>query len=453
MKVVQALAWYYPEGAGGTEAYVAALCAWLQAHGDDVRVAAPMAGAPAPHSYVHHGVPVFRYPIPLRPTRAEAQGDALVRGADAFHDWLRAERPDVVHLHTLGTGLGLAEARAARALGARVYVTTHSAALGWICQRGTMMRMGAALCDGLAVPEKCAACALHATGAPAAVALALAAIPDAMSSAAAAIPGSVGTALGMRALIVRNIQRQRALFTVIDRFVVLTAWARDAMIANGAPADRVVLNRLGAALGDVHRKPEPAVAPTGRPVTIGYVGRYDPIKGPHVLADAVASLPRDVAIRVVFRGPVRTAGERAVLADLRARCGDDPRVTFADEVGRGGVADVLRELDVLCCPSLTLEGGPTVAIEAHAVGTPVIGSRIGGLAELVTDRVNGRLVAPGDVPTLAAVLREIALAPGDVDRWRGALPVARTMDDVAAETLAMYAADSRKTEDGSRKGA
>ena len=79
-----------------------------------------------------------------------------------------------------------------------------------------------------------------------------------------------------------------------------------------------------------------------------------------------------------------------------------------------------------------------MAIEAHAVGTPVIGSRIGGLAELVTDGVNGRLVAAGDVPALAAVLREIADAPGAVDRWRGALPAARTMDDVAADTLRMY---------------
>ena len=438
MKVVQALAWYYPEGAGGTEAYVAALSAWLAAQGHEVRIAAPSAGASGSRSYVHDGIPVFRYPIPLGPTRAEAQGDVAVRGAEILHEWLRAERPDVVHLHTLGTGLGLAEATAARDAGARVFVTTHSAALGWICQRGTMMRMGRALCDGLAEPAKCAACALNAAGAPAALGALASALPNAMSAAGAAIAGPVGTVLGMRDLIVRNARRQHALFGVIEQFVVLTAWARDAMIANGAPADRVVLNRLGAALGAVARKPAPAAAPTARPVTIGYVGRYEAIKGPHVLAEAMASLPGEVPLRVVFRGPVRTEGERAVLDALRARAGGDARVTFADEVPRGGVADALRALDVLCCPSLTLEGGPTVAIEAHTVGTPVIGSRIGGLAELVTDGVNGRLVAPGDVTALADVLREIAAAPGEVDRWRAALPAARTMDDVAADTLRMY---------------
>jgi glycosyltransferase involved in cell wall biosynthesis len=102
---------------------------------------------------------------------------------------------------------------------------------------------------------------------------------------------------------------------------------------------------------------------------------------------------------------------------------------------------VLGRWDLLCCPSLTLEGGPTVAIEAHAVGTPVIGARIGGLAELVTDGVNGRLIPPGDWRGLATCLREAASDPaGTIDRWRAAVPPVRTMDDIAADYLALYAA-------------
>jgi glycosyltransferase involved in cell wall biosynthesis len=86
-----------------------------------------------------------------------------------------------------------------------------------------------------------------------------------------------------------------------------------------------------------------------------------------------------------------------------------------------------------------LEGGPTVAIEAHAAGTPVIGTRIGGLAELVGDGVSGRLVAPDDWRALAAVLLEMAGDPaGTIDRWRAALPRPRTMDEVAAEYLTLY---------------
>ena len=95
---------------------------------------------------------------------------------------------------------------------------------------------------------------------------------------------------------------------------------------------------------------------------------------------------------------------------------------------------------MLCCPSVCLEGGPTVAIEAHAAGTPVVGTRIGGLAELVTDGVNGRLVAPGDWRALAAALVEIASDPaGTVDRWRSMIPPSRSMDEVTADYLDLYA--------------
>jgi glycosyltransferase involved in cell wall biosynthesis len=105
------------------------------------------------------------------------------------------------------------------------------------------------------------------------------------------------------------------------------------------------------------------------------------------------------------------------------------------------VPKVLAGLDLLCCPSLVAEGGPTVAIEAHAVGTPVIGTRIGGLAELVTDGVNGRLVAPGDWRALADALRAVLLDPhGTIDAWRSALPPARTFDAVTRDYLAMYTA-------------
>ena len=177
MKIVQAVGWYFPDSLGGTEVYVAGLCRRLRDAGQDVLVAAPDPRYSEERTYEHDGIPVYRYPIPSAPTRDEAQGTARVRGAERFHRWLAEERPDVVHAHTFVTGLGLDELKAAKSVGARVVVTTHSASLGWICQRGTMMRWGERLCDGLCQPAKCAACALQARGISKPLAGALAAIP------------------------------------------------------------------------------------------------------------------------------------------------------------------------------------------------------------------------------------------------------------------------------------
>ena len=438
MKVVHALGWYFPDALGGTEVYVAALAKRLQAAGHEALIAAPKAGLAAPSEYRHDGARVFRYPIPESPTRTETRGYQPVRGVELLHAFLSKERPDVFHCHAFVTGLGSAELAAAKSAGAAVVATTHSSSLGWICQRGTMMRWGESLCDGVAAPAKCAACELQHRGLPRPAARALGAIPVALAARLGSLPGKFGSALGMSSQIAANQTRQAAMLASVDAFVVLTEWARQAVLANGAPPEKVRLNRLGMSQSGFAVKPPPSVRPTGSPVVAGYLGRLDPIKGVLDCARAVASLPRDLPLRFEFCGPAESETARKVKIELQSILGDDDRWSFPPAIRPEEAPSLLSRWDVACFAPRCLEGGPTAAIEAIAVGTPVVGTKIGGLAELVADGVSGRLVPPGDVASLAAVLREIASAPESVDRWRAALPKARTMDDVAADYLALY---------------
>lgn len=438
MKVVHAVGWYFPESLGGTEIYVAAVARELRCAGVDVRIGGPSAGASSATTYDYDGVPVFRYPIPSKPTRAEARGEQTVRGTEAFHEWLRAERPDVVHIHTFVTGLDLIEIQHARAAGARVFVTSHSSALGWLCLRGTLLRWGDRPCDGLVRPFICAACALQARGVPRILALAAAAIPPAGARLVDRLDHPVGTAVGLPAYIRRRQGRQHQLFDHIDTFFALTGAARDMLIANGAPSAKVVVNRLGI---DTNAIAPHALAQARRsiaPITIGYLGRLDPIKGIDDLLRAVRSLSGEVPIRLEVRGPSHDDQSRAVRAACEAAARADSRITFGGAVARGDVSALLATWDLLCCPGLTLEGGPTVALEAMSVGTPVIGARFGGLAELVTDGANGGLVDPGDWRALAGVIRTVAERPSIIDQWRARLPAVRSMGDVARDYLMAY---------------
>ncbi len=438
MRIVQAVGWYFPDRLGGTQVYVAALAERLRRLQHHVDVVAPDPGGSAPRRYEHAGVSVHRYPIRMPLTRDEAQGRAAVSGGEWFQEWLAATRPDVVHFHTLVPGLELAEVKVAKATGARVIATTHASSLGYICARGTMMHRGEGLCDGLAEPRKCAACDLQKRGLSRWAAETVAAIPVGLSEIAGRLPGKIGTALGMSSSIAFNRLRQTEFIENVDRFVLLTEWAADAVVRNGAPRHKVALNRLGID-GGFAPKPGPTARPTKSPVVFGYLGRFDPIKGVYDLARAVTSLPRERSFRLDIRGPCDTAGSREMLRQLEEMLGGDPRVCFGPPVPTVQVPAHLAGLDVLCCPSICLEGGPTVAIEAHAVGTPVLGTRIGGLAELMTDGLNGRLVAPGDWRALAAAIAQIAADPrGTVDVWRLAMPAARTMDQVVADYVELY---------------
>ncbi len=441
MKIVQAVGWYHPDSLGGTEVYVAALARHFRGCGHHVLVAAPEAGAHAPRTYEFDGCEVFRYPVPTTPTRDEAQGETPARGAEHFHRWLRDAHADVVHFHTFVTGLGLQEIASAKQAGSRVFATTHSSSLGFLCQRGTLMRQGRAICDGIVDAARCAECELEHRGAGPFAARVLSAIPPQLGGFARRLPGRAGTALAMTDLIVRNDKRQRAMLEAVDGFCVLTQRAADIVLANGAPPKKVIVNRLGVSEPAVSRlPPSPFEMTRGRSqLRVGYVGRFDPIKGVIDLASAMRRIPRDLPLRVEFRGPAQTPGDRATRAAVAELTAADSRATIADAVPPSRVYDVLRTYDVLCCPSRCLEGGPTSGLEALASGIPVIAASEGGLAEVLEDGINTRLVPPGDVDRLTAALVEVAQhRDATIDRWRERLPAPRTMSDVAHDYLALY---------------
>ena len=276
MRIVHALGWYFPESLGGTEVYVASLCRYQRERGDDIFVAAPLTGGAIGTTYEHEGTTVFRYPIAAEPTRDEAQSLVPARGAERFHAWLADVRPDILHIHSFVTGLGLPEMRIAKAIGARRVVTHHLPRLGYLCRVGSLCERGREPCDGVVEQHKCATCTLAVGGAPDVVASAAAAIPPALGRVIGKVPGKIGTLLGMTASIARDRQHQWEMVRLADRQVVLNHAARSIMAANGLPMSGVVLNRLGVDGDWQGRKPSPAAGPTLRPIRVGYLGRFDP---------------------------------------------------------------------------------------------------------------------------------------------------------------------------------
>ena len=142
---------------------------------------------------------------------------------------------------------------------------------------------------------------------------------------------------------------------------------------------------------------EPAPLPE-RPSAL-FVGVLERYKAVDVLAEAWRlAAPRvpDATLRIVGRGTLREVAERLV-----AEGGG--RVTWDESLPTPKVARALDQATVLVLPSRS-EGLGRVVVEAFCRGRAVVGSRVGGIPDLVADGETGLLVPPEDAHALADVL-------------------------------------------------
>ena len=165
------------------------------------------------------------------------------------------------------------------------------------------------------------------------------------------------------------------------------------------------IETLHLGIGDppvVHRGPAEIRAELGVPDGHNLVvtaSRLSAQKALDVMLEAIARLSPTTFLAVLGEGPLQ---ERLVAQAGTAGIAD--RVRFLG-FRRDG-PDFIAAADVFCLSSLW-EGVPLAAQEAILLRTPVVATDVGGMNELITDGVSGRLVPSGDPAALAAALSEV----------------------------------------------
>ena len=436
MKVVHVPFCFYPDAVGGTEVYVAGLARHMIGPLVSVTVAAPGAKADA---YDYQGVPVRRFAVaPEINDIRELYGAGDESAARAFKAILADENADVVHLHAFTRGASLEMVRAAKRAGAKVVFTYHTPTVS--CHRGTLMRWGREVCDGKLDRKICTRCALHGYGLSKAQSVVIGSLPPAVGRllGRTGASGGLWTALRMSELVQLRQRAFRELMDEVDQVVALCHWSKELLLSNGVPAQKITVSPhgLAQATADVRHASAMPEDPRGG-VKIAYMGRLDTTKGVDVLVSALRSLP-ELDARLDLYGVAQSAAGHNYFRQLQALAEGDARIVFRPAIESDQVIPRLRQYDVLAVPSRWLETGPLVVLEAFSAGTPVIGSRLGGIAELVEHEVNGLLVESGSVTSWAAAIQRCAEYRSLLVRLRAGIRSPKSMSAVASEMLVLY---------------
>ena len=230
----------------------------------------------------------------------------------------------------------------------------------------------------------------------------------------------------------RNLRIRRACRPAIHRYVPMSQdierWLEEAV---GVEPGRI--RQLYSGVDTERFTPSvrclAAVGNEGAGVTVGTVGRLDPVKNQAHLLDAFASLrPRFPGLRLTFVGD---GPERASLEARSKSLGVAGDVTFTG--ARSDTPDLMRGFDVFVLPSIN-EGISNTILEAMATGLPVVAGRVGGNPELVLDGVTGRLYGPADPGGLEQALSPY-LTDSSLRQAHGAAGRARVVQNFSLDAM------------------
>ena len=350
------LAQFYPPTIGGVERHVRDLSIELAARGHDISVATLWHEGLRAFE-IDQGVKIYRVRGSLQRVSAlfsESNRRHLPPFPDPEVMWaLRRiiihERPDIVHAHNWMVHSFTPLKSWSKA---KLVVTLHDCS--HVCAQMQFMYNGA-LCTGPAL-KKCLACASKHYG------------------MAKGIPTTLANWTWGK------VERQ-----TVDMFLPVSKAIAEVnqLVKYGVPYSIIpnfVQNNIGAVCSDDN----PLLAQLPKDNYLLFVGDIVPDKGVGVLlqtyAEMKTSIPLVLIGRQVDNYPKNLPSNVLLLPGL-------PHEAIMTAWSRCTVALV---------PSIVLDACPTVAIEAMAMGCPVIASRIGGLSDIIVNSETGLLVPPGD---------------------------------------------------------
>jgi glycosyltransferase involved in cell wall biosynthesis len=279
----------------------------------------------------------------------------------AFGQFLRETHPDVVHIHNLYPLISPSILPECTTQGIPVVMTVHNFRLA--CPNGLLLSHGEVCHRCLGGREYW--CVLR--------------------NCENDIFKSTGYAL--RTAAARVLRRY---YDHVNHFICLSTFQRDLLIEEGIPADRVSIlaNPVSFTSETINSKKTNGY--------VAYVGRISPEKDVMTLIEAARRLGD---LQFKFAGNYHRMPE--VIKQKPDNC------EFLGQLNAEEIVQFYQNARIIVFATRCYEGFPTVLLEAMSHGLPVICSRIGGLPEIVEDRITGLLYEPGNADELADHLRTL----------------------------------------------
>ncbi|MBZ0278918.1 MAG: glycosyltransferase family 4 protein [Anaerolineae bacterium] len=438
MRILLAVHGFPPTHIGGAERATERIARWLVQNGHHVEVfTLENVDAPELKFETRHedGLTVHRLSLDVRgdvPTFVQTYDNQQI--GMLFRDVLRTGSFDIVHLVS-GYLLGVEIIRAAQEMGIPTVLTLTE--YWFMCVRLNLLDNNDTLCAGPDNDDKCTRCIMNDKRRYRYLGQYAPSIMDTFWSLA---QYTSLAEVKIREVATRREVLERTLDSV-DLVICPSQFIMNKFAEFGYDTSKFVLIPHGIGASDEtaiqHNAPDSVLR-------LGYMGQIKPHKGVDLIVQAVVNL-------LQLKQPVSldiwgdTNNSLTYAAKMLRQSRPYPTIHWNGSFkGSEQLKQVLSQFEVLVVPSRWYENSPTVILEAFKAGIPVITTRLGGMAELVTHEKNGLLFKLNDLDDLTNNIQRLIREAGLLPRLRAGISRIRSAEDEAHDVFEHYLRLSNK---------
>jgi glycosyltransferase involved in cell wall biosynthesis len=385
MKILFSVHQFYPESWSGSETVTLRLASMMQKFGHRVTVLTYSFQKEEGFDKDIKGILVKEYSysgvrvVALKHSNGPAAIDSNIgdpKLTDIADRILMCETPDIIHaIHSMRINELLFSA-----LKLKIPYMLTLTDFWYICPRFTFVNSKGVLCLGPENGQKCAKnCPEFGTG-----------------------------------YIVNRLKSAKKILTGAQRIISPSNFLADNFRKEFSDLEIQVINH-GMRSNNIHTNKR--VYKSGDEVVFGFAAFFSPLKGLHILIEALKRTSSEKVKLKIFGG----GADRLYSEKLKEMVKNEKRIEFCGVYLSSQTGEIFNQLDVMVVPSICYENYPLTLHEALACNLPVITSNIGGMAEAVKDGFNGFTFQVGDIESLKSVMEKIINNPAVLNNMKSNL--------------------------------
>ena len=301
-----------------------------------------------------------------------------------FYELLLKFKPDIVHIHSLGSRTTLNHVRLIKKIGSKVIFTLHTPPCSCM---GNLLNASHEICNGDLIDSRCTFFRLRSKGIPYIIAKLISLQNGWFLSPN--LKNRLFRLLTSRKLTSDMHNSWLNLMHEVDHIHVLSQWGKDMLMRQKIDENKIHLIRTAG----------PQKLPLRKKLTIKdnslklvFCGRCNPQKGIHIVINALLMLPKDLPISLDIYGPYWESTKYS--KNLMNKIITDQRIKLCGNIPNNKLLKKLQDYDMAVIPSIWMETGPLTLLEAFAAGIPVMGTNLGGIKELLMNQKGSFILPP-----------------------------------------------------------